>query len=893
MPEVTAQLTTALGDRYRIERELGAGGMATVYLAHDVRHNRKVALKVLRPELAAVIGADRFLKEIEVTANLQHPHILPLHDSGDAGGFLFYVMPYVEGESLRDRLKHEKQLAIDDAVELTRAVASALDYAHRHGVIHRDIKPENVLLHEGQALIADFGIALAVSHAGGTRLTETGLSVGTPHYMSPEQAMGDRELDARSDVYSLGAMLYEMLAGDPPYTGSTAQAIVAKVITEKPPMITVARDTVPASVAAAIHKSLAKLPADRFQTAAQFAEALANPAFTLGTARTPDLSGQVRSPRGLLVAYAWPAAAALAMVVALWGWLRPNAAPPSQTIRYGMLLPEGEGLVPVYGPRIAIAPDGSKLAYIGPGEAGGRIWIRERNQLSARPLPGTEGAFVPFFSPDGQSVGFLSENPPSVKVASLGGGPPVTLADSAIGFDGASWGQDGYIYVDLAGGGGLGRVLATGGTLEAVSTLDSAAAESSHNWPVALPGGKGVLFSAWHGSGPAVQEHDIAVLDLTSGQHRVLVRGVAARYASSGHLAYVTAGGALMAAPFDEDRLELTGPATALIEGVAVRLAGSIDVAISATGTLAYVTGGVTEEPFEPVWVDRDGTAEPIDPGWVGNFATLALSPDGSKLAIGVIGNAGRDLWIKQLDRGPLTRLTFPDGNDHRPWWTYDGQSVLFISDRGENRDLYRKRADGVGQAELVLDLPDPVNQAMLSPDGEWLVYRTGRNDKLDIYARRLRGDTATVPLFADPSINEHTPALSPDGKWLAYISDESGQWELYVRPFPNVNDGRWQISTAGGAEPRWAHSGREIFFKDRAGDLVSVAIQTAPSFSAGQQRKLFSVSDMYSYDFQPQYDVAPDDKRFVMIRVRGTGATGSLVMVDNWFPELNARVAR
>jgi serine/threonine protein kinase len=241
MSEITARLNTAIADRYRIERELGAGGMATVYLAHDVKHERKVALKVLRPELAAVIGAERFLAEIKVTANLQHPHILPLHDSGEADSFLYYVMPYVEGETLRDKIEREKQLGVDEAVEIARSVAAALDYAHRHEVVHRDIKPENILIHDGQPMVADFGIALAVSQAGGTRLTETGLSVGTPHYMSPEQAMGDRELDARSDVYSLGAMLYEMLAGEPPYTGPTAQAIVAKVITEKAPPVTAAR----------------------------------------------------------------------------------------------------------------------------------------------------------------------------------------------------------------------------------------------------------------------------------------------------------------------------------------------------------------------------------------------------------------------------------------------------------------------------------------------------------------------------------------------------------------------------------------------------------------------------------------------------------------------------
>ena len=274
MNDVLARLQAALADRYTIERELGHGGMATVYLARDLKHDRDVALKVLRPELAAVLGAKRFLREIKITAHLQHPHILPLHDSGEADSFLFYVMPYVEGETLRDKLRREKQLDIAEAIDITRSVASALDYAHRQGVIHRDIKPANILLHEGQALVADFGIALAMSAEGEDRLTETGISFGTPHYMSPEQAMGDQELDARSDVYSLGAVLYEMLAGDPPYTGSTAQAIVAKMITEKPPLITVSRDTVPPHVSAALHKALAKLPADRFHRAAEFADAL-------------------------------------------------------------------------------------------------------------------------------------------------------------------------------------------------------------------------------------------------------------------------------------------------------------------------------------------------------------------------------------------------------------------------------------------------------------------------------------------------------------------------------------------------------------------------------------------------------------------------------------------
>ncbi|HEX5819900.1 MAG TPA: serine/threonine-protein kinase, partial [Gemmatimonadales bacterium] len=276
------RLAANLADRYRLERELGQGGMATVYLAQDLKHDRRVAIKVLHPELSAVIGGERFLSEIKVTANLQHPHILPLFDSGAADGLLFYVMPYVQGESLRAKMSREKQLGVEEAVRLASQVASALDYAHRQGVVHRDIKPENVLLHDGTALVADFGIALAATNAGASRMTATGMSLGTPAYMSPEQAMGDREVDARSDVYSLATMLYEMLVGDPPHSGSTAQAIVAKVLTEKPVPVTVHRDTVPSNVAAAVQKALAKLPADRFASAADFAKALATPGWSSG-----------------------------------------------------------------------------------------------------------------------------------------------------------------------------------------------------------------------------------------------------------------------------------------------------------------------------------------------------------------------------------------------------------------------------------------------------------------------------------------------------------------------------------------------------------------------------------------------------------------------------------
>ena len=561
------RLASALSDRYRIESELGAGGMATVYLAEDLKHKRKVAVKVLRPELAAIIGAERFLKEIEVTANLQHPHILPLHDSGEADSFLYYVMPYVEGESLRDKLSRDKQLGVEETVEIAKGVSAALDYAHRQGVIHRDIKPENILLHDGQPVVADFGIALAVTAAGGPRLTETGLSLGTPQYMSPEQATGEREVTARSDVYSLGAVTYEMLVGEPPHTGNTVQAIIARVVSAEPQPISDVRHAVPVNVQAAVQKALAKVPADRFARATEFSEALTNPSFALptlnGTTAALAASG-AQSSR--MVVFGW-SLAAVATVVALWGWLRPAPAePPTPVIRYSTRLPWEMTETDQFYSHLALSPDGERLVYVHQGQ----LWLRSRDELpaAATPIPGTDGAFNPFFSPDGARVGFLHSSTSALKVVPLDGGPPTTVAEG-VGRAGASWGLDGSIYVSMAGGSiGLARVSAGGGELEPITTLDTARGELGHWRPEALPNGRGVLFTVVDGGGS--QSANIAVLDLASGTAHMLVRGVGARYVASKHVVYVTADGTLMAVPFDQNALELAGEATALVEGVIV-----------------------------------------------------------------------------------------------------------------------------------------------------------------------------------------------------------------------------------------------------------------------------------------------------------------------------------
>ena len=891
MPKITEQLKVALANRYVVERELGAGGMATVYLANDVKHERKVALKVLRPELAAVIGAERFLAEIKVTANLQHPHILPLHDSGEADTFLYYVMPYVEGETLRDKIKREKQLGIEDAIDITRSVAGALDYAHRHNIIHRDIKPENILIHDGQPMVADFGIALAVSQAGGTRLTDTGLSIGTPHYMSPEQAMGDRELDARSDVYSLGAMLYEMLVGDPPYTGSTAQAIVAKVITEKAPLVTTHRDTVPQHVAASVSKALAKLPADRFPSAATFAEALVRPG--LADTRAHEVLEEKPSAIGRLLGdkriVTLAVLLVMSVVVGAMGWLRSE---PKPVRRYAVGVPGDQALQARFGTRIALSPDGTRFVYVGPGDdAGAQLWLRDQDKLLAVPIAGTENAFNPFFSPDGEQVAFVTPNPWRLRVVSLGGEPPVTVADSGIQPGGAAWSTDGYMY--MVGGGGLVRVPATGGTLKPVTTKDSTG-ETSHIYPDALPNGKGAVFTL--GSVDNLTDFTIAVVDFATGEHHVLVQGVFGRYAASGHLVYVTADGTLLAAPFDQDRLEVTGPAIALAEGVGVRAFGAADLQVAQDGTLLYTTGGAAGDNYELVWLGRDGNEEELESGWVGNFVNVAISPDQTKLAMAINRDGEQQIWIKDLVQGPMWKLTFEGTRNYRPTWAPDGESVLYVSNQESNADLYMKRADGSAMAELVLDLEPPIWEGIWSSDGEWLVYRVGGTvgglNERDMYAIRPGRDSVAVQLLGS-EFDERGPDLSPDGRWLVYVSNESGQDEIYVRPFPNVGEARWQVSTGGGTEPMWAHDGREIFYRNGSEDMVAVSVTTDPTFALGGYRKMGSVSTYRSDLNHRIYDVAADDERLLMIRARGGTEGSDLILVQNFFEELNEKVGK
>jgi serine/threonine-protein kinase len=886
MSDALGRLTAALADRYRLEREVGHGGMATVYLAQDVRHDRRVAVKVLRPELAAMLGAERFLAEIKVTANLQHPHILPLHDSGEADGFLYYVMPFVEGESLRDLLSREKQLPIPDALRIAREAASALDYAHRHGIIHRDIKPENILIHDGQALVADFGIALAVRAAGGNRMTETGLSLGTPHYMSPEQAMGERDLSPRSDIYSLGSVVYEMLVGEPPFTGVNPQAIVAKVLTERAHPIRPLRATVSPQLEEAVLRSLEKLPADRWATAAEFAHALdAGPgdslfqraAIATGAADVPVAPAPAWPRHSLLP---WLVSAALAIALVLFGFrLKSERSSRGTTgpVAFSVDLEKGDLFNDE--PAIAISPDGTRLVVS--GERGGKTLLlsRQMGRMGVTPLPGSEDGFRPFFSPDGHWIGFSTGE--KLRKIPVDGGSAVDLADADWG--GGTWGPDGTIVYTQSYKSGLWRVPPNGGTPEMLTSTDTARHELAHFWPQFLPDGRHVLFTNF--STPIARAR-IEVLDLKTGARKVLVDGAVFGRFVPGHLLF-TRGQTVLAVSFDPATLTVSGSAIPVIEDVASVPSNAVSAfAVSESGAMAYVPASSFAVNTQPVWVDRTGV-EHLVTSRPGLYFQPRIAPDGRRVAIAFQGeDRNSDVWIYEPGRDIFTRLTFGEAGDFNPLWTPDGRRVIYTSERPVF-ELYWRAADASTPEQQLLASEFDKYAGSISPDGKTLSLSVSGLPSSEIWLLPLDG-SGPAKVFLKSGFNLRRPAFSPDGHWLAFDSDESGENEIYIESYPDPTKARRQVSIGGGADPVWTRGGRELVY--RRGDSVRAATVNPATGETGRPVTLFSGPYVGSPYAGHGFDAMPDGSRFLMIK-RPDDSTPRRVNVElNWLTELRRK---
>jgi eukaryotic-like serine/threonine-protein kinase len=864
---LTDRLSAALADRYRIERALGAGGMATVYLAQDLKHDRKVALKVLKPELAAVLGAERFVVEIKTTAALQHPHILPLFDSGTADGFLYYVMPFIDGETLRTKLDREKQLSVGEAVKIATEVANALDYAHRHGVVHRDIKPENILLHEGRPLVADFGIAVAVSAAAGGRMTETGLSIGTPHYMSPEQATAAKEITARSDIYSLASVLYEMLAGEPPHSGGWAHQIIMKIVTEEAQPLTQRRKSAPKNVEAAVAQALEKLPADRFETAAKFAEALTDPHFAT---RTDHPRAVRRSAARTRPAARWLVGLGLVAAGGAIGWVlhRLGTSLPAQVTRFTIPVPgglDGAGIFPM----LSVSPDGRSVVYF----QDGTLYRRRLERDAPESLATFPMGCCPQFVEGGRSVlvGNATRFGGELRLVALSGGPIVNAASRPLGEDivSAGWFRPG-VFRRPAGD--------TAWTL--ITKPDSGGAVAAYMWPQLLERGQSVLYTRM---GPSGMWHDsrIVLEDLTSGVRTTVVsEGTYGRYVPTGHVVYIRDDGTVEAVPFDLRRRRVTGRAFTVAEGVQTGYwGGAGSFAISDAGTFAYVRGS-NWQLHQLTWVDRQGKVV----GHIGKPITaegVRLSPD-ERYAVTYAASPNADIARFDVATGEQRRLTFDPKTEDIPVWSRDGRRVAYRLIMGSNDNrIVMRAADGQGAVEQ-LYAPHHGGTVLpldFSPDGSALALED--DGVLILHLASQRVDTVSRS-------RKRQAQFSPDGRWLAYTTEDTGREEVYVIAYPALT-GNQQISTTGGRTPVWSARSGELFFL-KGDTVMATSVSTQPRLDWTTPRPLFARPDLSALDYG--FGVSADGRRFLYPARNPDAAPREIHVVLNWLEELKARRA-
>jgi serine/threonine protein kinase/Tol biopolymer transport system component len=882
---------TKLGP-YEIVAPLGAGGMGEVYRARDTRLERAVAVKILPAQFSSdPIRKQRFEREAKTISSLNHPNICTLHDIGSQDGVDYLVMECVEGETLAKRLE-KGALPVEQVLKLGAQIADALDKAHRSGVIHRDLKPGNIMLTAAGAKLLDFGLAkpaapltsVATMTAAATQtspMTEQGAIVGTFQYMSPEQVEG-KELDGRSDIFSLGAVLYEMLTGQRAFLGKSQLSVASAILEKEPAPISSVKPMTPESLDHAIRRCLAKDAEERWQTARDLALELKWIAESSSQAK-PALATKGKSIQGgwqgvLLWAVSSLVLAAVTGFV-IWN-LKP--LPPRPVSRTVIALPLGQRLAGLEQPAVALSPDGSQLAYVAVQSGTQQIYLRAMDGLEARPIAGTEGGVNPFFSPDGQWLGFFSGQ--KLKKVSVSGGTVQTLHD-AVQLHGASWDSKGIIAFKRQGVTTLQQVPAEGGAPQALTRVEKG--EATQRWPDFLPGGQALL-TVTSASGFDWSSTQILVQSIATGERQTVIRGgTQPRYAASQHLIYAQ-DGTLMAVPFDPKRLTATGPPAPVVEGVLQSAAsGAAQYSLSANGSLVYVRGEIQSAQRRLVWVARNG-AEQAVAAPVRTYMFPRLSPDGRSLAVG-ISEHETQLWLYDLARETLTRLTFQGTVNHNPTWTPDGKRIAFNSNKDGAFNIFWQLADGSGGLERLTTSPNSNVPMSWSPDGQLLAFMDSNpSTGLDLWVLRL-GDRKAQPFLATP-FNESVPRFSPDGHWLAYVSNESGRYEVYVQPYPGPG-GKWQISTEGGTEPAWNGNGRELFYRD--GDkMMAVEIATQSGFAAGKPRTLFEGRYERTPATSPNYDVAPDGQRFLMLKSVGQEASAptQINVVLNWFEELKRR---
>jgi eukaryotic-like serine/threonine-protein kinase len=917
---------TRLGP-YEILSALGAGGMGEVYRALDTKLDRAVAIKILPEAFAAdTERIARFQREAKTLASLNHPNIAHIHgleESNPSAGsgqaaVRALVMELVEGEDLAQRIARGA-IPVAEALPIAKQMADALEAAHEQGIIHRDLKPANIKVRpDGTVKVLDFGLAKAMEPASAQgasagqahasmsptitspAMTQAGMILGTAAYMSPEQARG-KTVDTRADIWAFGCVLYEMLTGQRAFDGEGVSETLARVIEREPDWARLPVTLSPA-LRTYIRRCLQKDPRQRVQAIGDVRLALEG-AFETALPQSAAPSGVAQWRRVALVGVAAIIASGAIVGTLMWFAAR-GAEPLPPRVSRLQLTPAGAAALSIgWNDRdLVITPDGSRLIYV--GNQGTQIFVRALDALA--PVAVFTGSVAGLFvSPDGQWIGFRDGLGVLKKVA-VAGGPAVTLAtiDTA-GSSGATWGPDDTIIVATNSvETGLQRVSAAGGPLTVLTRPDRAQGEADHFWPEMLPGGRAVLFTITSLTG-GLDAAQVAVLDLQTGARRILVRGGShAHYVSSGfgspkrgereggHLVYAAAG-ALRAVPFDLARLETRGTPVTVVPDVVTTIKGGVNAVVAGDGTLAYVSGTVEGTPRTLVWVDRQGLETPI-PTPPRPYLLPALSPDGTRAAV-FANDQQRDLWLWDLRRTTLTRLTSDPGVDVIQVWTPDSRRLIFTSERAGVRNLWWQAADGAGAAERLTESPDTQYPTGVSPDGRRLIFTDeSPTTANDLMAIELDATRRVTPLVQS-AFNERNGTVSPDGRWLAYEANDSGRFEIYVRPFPEVNNGRWLVSTNGGTRPIWARSGQELVYVSPTGALMGVGVARGPSWAATTPTLVVKEGYFTNLNWWGRsYDVSPDGQRFLMIKeggIDGTAAPPSIIVVQHWVEELKRLV--
>ncbi len=840
---------------YRIGERLGAGGMGEVYRAQDTRLQRTVAIKTLNARFT-----ERFEREALAISALNHPHICTLYDIGSQDGVGYLVMEYVEGKPLHGPLR------IAEALPLAIQIASALEAAHAKGILHRDLKPANILVSKSRVKLLDFGLAKFVptephpaEETVTAPLTAIGQILGTLAYMSPEQIEG-QPADVRSDIFSFGLVLYEMLTGRRAFEASSQTGLMAAILKEEPPPLTKLLPSTPPLLDRTVRKCLAKDPSKRWQTASDLRDELA----WVAESESAPLAA---SPRRVFLPWMMGLSAAvlLALVatISLWRpWRAPPPSPPDGADRPFVQLDLETG--PDEVSQLAVSPDGLRIAFVSKGG----LAIRRLDRAKITPLSATEGATSPFFSPDGRWVAFFTQG--KLKKIAVDGGDPVTLCDACENSGlGGTWGGDDTIVAVLDRTGQLSRLSAAGGTPQPFTDTKSDAAERpSPFWPQALPGGKGILFGAGNGSG----QGSLRVLTPHNGLKTLVENATHGRYLASGYLIYHQRG-TLFAAPMELGRLELTGPPVPLLEGVSYS-GPRANFDVSASGTLVYQRSTVGSIPS---WIYASGRIEPLHlkPG---NYATPRVSPDGQRLVLSVIAEGKQNLWVYDLVRETLTRLTFAADTDLFPAWTHDGEFLAFRS----GNTLAWTRSDGSGKVEHLAGVSPNATPWSFSADGKWLTFWPLQSDS-DLWIASVERAPGALRLGSpQPLLEQHgskgAPDISPDGRWLAYTSAQSGRFQIYVIPFvpPGTTPqgpkggGKWQVSNEEGHGSVWSQNGRALFYQgpDRRLQVAAYTLQ-GDSFVPGKPRFWGDkpLADIGSF---PAFDVAPDGTRVLALLASG-----------------------